>query len=288
MSCKNISNTTSIYTLLYYINKYNDNVVLFLNNTNLYKFPTGKFSEYILSNIISINLNSNNLMSLKNSYFSLIPKLQMLYLSNNNIFDIGVTTFMNNTDLQEISLNNNKLNNIKTKLFKYNIRLEKIYLQNNLITNLKSGTFIENYRLTTLDISNNKLKLFTNIIFNFNLRLIYLNISYNSITSMNGQWHNLDNVEILNINNNLLTKLSMKIFDLKSLKNITIHNNLFTCGCDLKWILKYNITFKINNDGNICKGIEGKHYRITDFLIKKSINYHKARLSLSKLKCKRG
>jgi len=82
-----------------------------------------------LPSLLSIFLNSNNIVYIEPDAFYYLPLLNKITLHNNKIKYLFKNTFRNLESLEEIHLNSNKINKIEQKTFRDLPRLEHLILE---------------------------------------------------------------------------------------------------------------------------------------------------------------
>ncbi len=207
---------------------------LSLNNITL---RTGKFP--VLKNVTNLSLsNSKNIVNYSFNNMEILPALETLNVSSNQLTDIGVLINRENESkfpvLTSLSIGNNKLRGL------YNINkfnqltfldlsnneiyntggleeipnLKELYLSNN---NIKSIGFLKEMpQLSKLDVSNNNIK---NIEVLSNLNLLnYLNLSNTGLKSIQ-HINSLDKLQTLNL-------IGCRIKDWKRLKDYKVLESL--------------------------------------------------------------
>lgn len=130
---------------------------LYLSSNNIKKI------EQIgdLTNLIYLNLDSNQIDSIQFDVFDNMDSLQRLVLSNNNLSSLDDDTFeWNPLRLEIIDLSFNKFKYIQHFLFYDLERLQEIYLQKNIISFIHPHAFQQLKELRKLDLSGNHLKTF--------------------------------------------------------------------------------------------------------------------------------
>jgi len=165
----------------------------------LNSFYYDAYPKYLLDknkNIVGLNLLGCDLSNI--SFLKLLPKLNQLYLRNNNITDISVLEFLPN--ITQLLLGKNNITDISVLKFLSNLtlldlrwnkitdisilqnlpNLTKVYLNSNNISDISVLKFLPN--LTRLDLSLNKI---TDISVLENLKnLRYINLNDNNISEL--------------------------------------------------------------------------------------------------------
>jgi Leucine-rich repeat (LRR) protein len=147
-----------------------------------------------------INLNNNNLKSIRKGIFSQTSNLRILYLESNQIIEIESNSFLENEMLTHVFLRSNKIKIIHSNVFNKN--LIYLTLNGNFLSNLNSETFADVSSLIELVITNIKLQL----------------VEFKS--------DKFKNLEKLDISNNYVIRITQNSFsDMSILKSLNLSHN---------------------------------------------------------------
>ena len=108
-----------------------------------------------LSAIVSLDLSSSDITSLKAGDFDDLPALESLNLNNNELTALPETVFSGLTSLESLNLNNNWLTALPETVFSGLTSLESLNLNGNALTELPAGIFSGLTALESLNINNN-------------------------------------------------------------------------------------------------------------------------------------
>ncbi|XP_052086286.1 carboxypeptidase N subunit 2-like [Mytilus californianus] len=101
---------------------------LFLSNTNLN----------------TLHLGNNKLVTLPEGLFSSNTKLEKLYIHSNNLVSLPKDLFSSNSNLNTLYLRDNKLVTLPEGLFSNNTKLKTLSLEDNKLVTLPEGLFSNN------------------------------------------------------------------------------------------------------------------------------------------------
>ncbi|CAI6356796.1 unnamed protein product [Macrosiphum euphorbiae] len=111
-----------------------------------------------LTELVTLNLNYNDITEVKYGAFPNLSKLQVLYLSENKIENIEIGVFNNLTSLNVLYLSDNQIHKLDLEMFKGLTKLNTLYLRNNMISNIPPGIFDSLTSLIYLQLDHNPLK----------------------------------------------------------------------------------------------------------------------------------
>ncbi|CAH0389576.1 unnamed protein product [Bemisia tabaci] len=223
-----------------------------LQNNNLKKFEnvfsspaSGEFT------LMTLQLNSNSISSLKNNSFNSLVHLKSLYLTDNNLNEISENIFRSLERLEQLFLiddqvreihsgafrhlkmlvllnaSENQLTQLKKAVFKNLFNLEELYLSKNRISTIEPHCFEDLTRLKILDLSNNPLHVIQSNTFVF-MNLVHLHLRNCSINSFeNDSVVGLEKLEELNLEINVFPAETLKTFKLPNLKELKLSHNSF-------------------------------------------------------------
>lgn len=173
-------------------------------------------------------------------------------LSNNNLEDLPLDTFINMDLLEYVILSHNQFKTLDPKLFYNNPNLLKLYLDNNplqaipkfnttngrfqmfyfscnscMLDDIQNDAFDNMPGIITLSLSNNNLKTINANAFNKLKSLIELDLSYNKITELPEKvFSNNTQLATLGLAGNALKELDTRMFaEVNSLKTLDVSNN---------------------------------------------------------------
>ncbi|XP_035672293.1 toll-like receptor 3 [Branchiostoma floridae] len=216
-----------------------------------------------LHNLTVLNIGGGpgyNRMKIKNTSFSLLPKLQKVVMPGllgfNEVFD---GSFRNNPDLRLINMDNMNIRVLDANLFQGLTKLEELVLSNNnfyLFLNSDPGSakfsrfFGDLTNLETLRLQGNRLASLQSDIFRNLTNLRYLNLGPGRYGDHNNQLSNLPTelfqsltrLETLRIDGNRLYSVEQSAFEpvSKSLRELFIYGNQFDCTCEnLRWFREW-------------------------------------------------
>ncbi|XP_019872550.2 chaoptin [Aethina tumida] len=206
-------------------NKHRDSIGLSLNddmlNVGIQDNSYLNTSE-TFTNLIMLNLKHNSITDIGLSLADL-KGLKIIDLEGNNLKTIRLAQFDGLDSLEKINLRNNKIKMIDDAVFLKKPYLYNLNLEGNLITkiNLNSTTTLRH-----LNLAHNKLVLTSLSILNNLKGLKELVISNNQISEIiPNEFRNFTSLEILDVSSNNLTLHNESFNDLKSLQNLIISNN---------------------------------------------------------------
>ncbi|XP_053503649.1 lumican [Ictalurus furcatus] len=201
--------------------------------------PTDALND--TSNLMSLYLQKNAIMSVPENAFNGLSALRKLCLSNNRI-ELNLSSFATMRKLKDLDLSNNNLTKIskgilhKPPLQLHDVQdqasqggpeLSKLNLSNNKIRVIDKHVF-ENYsNLNKLCLSNNHLKNLEEGTFRGALDLTHLDLSENRLTSVpTGALKDTPNLTSLFLQKNAITFVPENAFSgLSALKKLDLSNN---------------------------------------------------------------
>ncbi|XP_076372429.1 protein slit-like isoform X3 [Tachypleus tridentatus] len=164
-----------------------------------------------------IDLDHNNITSIKADDFQGLHRLKILQLRNNGIVTIERGAFRDAVSLERLRLNGNKLPSLPDMLFSSTPKLNRLDLSNNKLTAIGAKTLRGAPRLLNLQFDNNEIACIDD-------------------SALRGLHH----LEILTLNKNNLTTLGKNLFEnMKKLRIMRISDNPFTCDCHLSWLARW-------------------------------------------------
>lgn len=222
---------SKLYNLTITDSKFNTFDNTFVQNHNL-RFQYLNLTNNNISNVDNICvglptikrliLNRNYLQTINGHMFNNCPKLEVLDVSESEIFEINDNAFKNSGNITELFLNDNYLTEVKFKL----AQLTFLNLSNNNFINLDTDIFIKFPQLKILDFSSNNINNLTisHVPENgvFELRQLYLrNNNFNEINITY-----FKKLQTLDLSYNKIDNLEVHFFeDFKELRHFYVRNN---------------------------------------------------------------
>lgn len=127
-------------------------------------------------------LDENQIETIEDRTFQGSVKLQTLYLYDNQIKTIKKDTFYGLTSLKELKLNINKINSIEKGSFEHTPTLETLHLENNLLQSIDENMFLGCNTIEVLVIRNNSISSVSSKTFSKFENLENLKLQYNLCT----------------------------------------------------------------------------------------------------------
>lgn len=198
---------------------------VYLQNNNLSYIP----ASLNIINLKTLNMNSNNLISISNRSFS-DNVLQFLYLSDNKIEQIEDYTFLSQQELFELDLSRNRLTNVTSSTLLGLITLTTLNLSMNFIETLGPGMFEDMKNLIVVDLNGNRIKYIPDRFFNglFFLETVKLSsLGMSSITEFT--FYGLTSLKTIELNSIQFSDTNNLLFLVNSLqKSFESSNSLQT------------------------------------------------------------
>ena len=207
------------------------NKLQFLRANRTLSYPTS-------SNIMSLNLASNNVSMIEMGFFDPVQNvMKVLNLSHNSLLTITPENIGSLRRLHSLDLSHNILETIEQGTFVGTKKLHSIFLNNNNLSSLDQSMFTNKHKLRIIDLSNNRLKVLPETLFmrtsleifgaaNNLLKEIpikalnpvqstlkHLNLAGNKITTISySQLNQIQSLVLLNLANNKITTIDDKAF----------------------------------------------------------------------------
>jgi Leucine-rich repeat (LRR) protein len=184
-----------------------------------------------LPKLNSLFLDNNEITELPSYTFNNLPKLRSLYLDNNKIQELHYDTFYNLPKLNVLNLKNNQIQELQVGIFNNLSKLRSLYLDNNKIQELHYDTFYNLQKLNILNLRNNRIQELPPGIFNNlpNLQELLLDNNYLS-KLQSGIFNNLPKLVNIQLNNNRIQELQPGTFNnLPKLRHLYLENNHPRC-----------------------------------------------------------
>lgn len=138
-----------------------------------------------LPNLETIRLTGNYLVTFPTKFFQAAKNLEEIFLSYNDIEDIG-NTFQFIPNLKHLTLRNNTIKALNKNHFANSIKLEKIDLSSNEMNFISNNTFATNINLKSIDLSYNKLNnKALQTITEIGSEVVDINFSHNNVRYIN-------------------------------------------------------------------------------------------------------
>lgn len=190
-----------------------------------------RFDLILPSNLITIDLSTNNLTTIDSETFSKATKLLNVHLTDNKLIDLAPNIFVENTELFEVDLSGNRFRCLPPLFIKSN-RIVRMNLSNNLIDELPNDFFVNQTHLIVLDLSFNRIKRLKNGFLNGALNLRHLNLSNNLLSVMEPFiFYNNNHLSTLRLNDNDFLNLDAigLCKQLNNLSYLTLNGNRWNC-----------------------------------------------------------
>ena len=107
-------------------------------------------STSVSSNITTLSLNNNRIISITTDSFCNLKNLRRLFLSRNKIWIIHVNSFQNQTLLEELYLDDNDLSHLPPYWYQHTKKLRYLNLSGNKFTSLEPVLYDSNFPVTRL------------------------------------------------------------------------------------------------------------------------------------------
>lgn len=153
-----------------------------LNKNNIFSIKWHAFER--LANLTVLNLDDNYIAELNRDQFYDVPRMQKLFINHNNLSILHENAFRHLPSLQELELNNNKITQLSRESFLGLHVLQRLDLHNNLITKLNDRVFYELPDLQEVDLDQNKIDYISEKAFDGMKNLRKLRISDNRLMEL--------------------------------------------------------------------------------------------------------
>ena len=178
--------------------------------------------------IAQLYLLDNGILSVDISTFSDLKYLKELYLDHNKLEELQPGVFNGLLNLELLSLRANQLSSLDSTVFKGLVKLEKLVLSENKLSTLPETLIQDLVNLKNVGLSQNVLVTLDNTFFHDLKGLNVIDLYKNHLDYVPaGLFNGLENLELLAISeNHQLETLPRSLFqDFKNLKVIHLHNN---------------------------------------------------------------
>ncbi|XP_055600909.1 leucine-rich repeat-containing G-protein coupled receptor 5A-like [Uranotaenia lowii] len=207
--------------------------------------------------LVKLDISNNNISSLPNKSFDMLPNLEELILSNNRIEQIDSEAFYGLTSLKKLTLQNCGLVRIPSDALRKIRTISSLQLDNNLITGVENVTFRGFIHLKSLRLEGNLLQRVPTEALIGLRSLEALNLGSNLLTYIKaGDFPLLENLHILLVKRNQISEITagaltnltrLKILELDDnvlssvpvgLENLGMLQELSASGNRIQWISK--------------------------------------------------
>ncbi|XP_061393291.1 chaoptin-like, partial [Musca vetustissima] len=174
-------------------------------------------------------LSHNELVRVEKSMFEDQVDLARLYLNHNFIRDIDRDTFAKLKNLKFLDMSWNRMKQLRRDYFAALNNLEELLLSHNFIEAIEGYAFNKMKNLKILDLSHNPLHQITNDVFMEDLALTHLNLKNTSLRKIeNNTFKSLQNLNELNLELNYLLPSDIQKLELPGLRTLFLSHNNFT------------------------------------------------------------
>ncbi|XP_013109794.2 uncharacterized protein LOC106088689 [Stomoxys calcitrans] len=171
-------------------------------------------------------LSHNELMRVEKSMFEDQVDLARLYLNHNFIRDIDRDTFAKLKNLKFIDMSWNRLKQLRRDYFSSLVNVEELVLAHNFIEAIEGFAFNKLKNMKILDLSHNPLHQITNDVFMEDLSLTHLNLQNTSLRRIEtNTFKSLQNLNDLNLVGNYLLPSDIQKLDVPGLSTLYLSNN---------------------------------------------------------------
>jgi len=199
-----------------------------------------------------LDLGLNKLVSLNDTLFANLKRLEVIILNNNMLLELSPIQFSGLTSLHEIDLASNNLTQLPNVLFANLAKLNRLILSKNKLTTLSNDIFQSLDSLAFLDLSYNLFSSLPDTIFDKTCSLVELCLSNNKFTDISPNlFAGLVKLRNLDLSFNQLTVLRYIFNDLRSLNYLSLKNNqIFAINTKPFGGVAVLSTFVLNVSGN--------------------------------------
>lgn len=184
--------------------------VLKLDKNNMKNIPNLQLDE-----ILELNLNRNNIVSIDTNHFPENSSLKILNLNSNHIMTIHEGAIDNLSNLEVLKLNRNEIKSLPNHLFKYQTNLRILELNHNKLHVINALLFQGLSNLTTLKLRFNNIdKIMDGAFFGFK-SMNLLQLDHNKIRGISKGWmYGLESLTTLSMSNNLISNIDLGSWEL--------------------------------------------------------------------------
>ena len=176
-----------------------------------------------------------------------MSSLRELWVSNNRLMELRVSTFSGLENLQVLKLWGHKIAAIETSAFGSLDNLKELWLSENLLREMKTETFSGLERLEELHLGWNQLVVIETIAFASLKILRFLDLRNNLLTALQRETlHGLTQLETLILSHNDLVAMTPGVFsDHPRVVHLSLDGNPLRCDCELCWLKRDEQTGRI-------------------------------------------
>ena len=180
-----------------------------------------------LTDIHSLDLDSQNITALKAKDFDGLTALTTLHLQSNQLSSLPADLFDGLTALTTLHLQSNQLSSLPADLFDGLTALTTLHLQSNQLSSLPADLFDGLTALTTLHLQSNQLSSLPADLFDGLTALTTLHLQSNQLSSLPADlFDGLTTLTTLHLQSNQLTTLPADLFDgLTALTTLHLQSN---------------------------------------------------------------
>ncbi|XP_040356469.1 protein toll isoform X2 [Ixodes scapularis] len=227
-----------------------ENSISYINGTAFYKQSKLENFNAAKNVIISVrdtfkntqrlrilNLSMNRISDITEAFLEL-RSLTSLTLTMNEIQFVGDSTFENSGNLKRLNLSFNKIRWLGKKSFKGLVNLKLLLMNNNLFLTL-NGSLSHMPMLKYIYLEDNHLEVFKPSDFDNDPQLGFIYAFRNNLTSVNGAFRSLRNLQVVLLQRNRLQAVHRQSFprSLNKLRTLVIEANPIVCDCLLSWLM---------------------------------------------------
>ena len=190
----------------------------------------GELSSAHLAEITILEMNGQDISSLKSGDFAGLSALETLVLDDNQLTALPADVFSGLTALRSILLSYNQLESLPDNVFSGLSELRQIAMTSNRLSRLPDGIFSGISRLSTISLANNQITSLAANAFSGLSSLQTLLLGGNELTSLPADvFSGLSGLEFLGLSSNELTSLRSDVFSgLSALQRLFLGSNQLT------------------------------------------------------------
>ena len=187
----------------------------------------GELSSAHLAEITILELNGQDISSLKSGDFAGLSALETLVLDDNQLTVLPADVFSGLTALRSILLSYNQLESLPDNVFSGLSELRQIAMTSNRLSRLPDGIFSGISRLSTISLANNQITSLAANAFSGLSSLQTLLLGGNELTSLPADvFSGLSGLEFWGLSSNELTSLRSDVFSgLSALQRLFLGSN---------------------------------------------------------------
>jgi len=181
--------------------------------------------HFLAPDTTMLDLSDNSIVKLE-SGLSFYTELMRVNLSSNNLHSLGRNQFLSLSQLTILDLSNNRLSKIRQGAFAGLHSLDRLDLRHNSLERLGGEVFTGLVGLKRLDLSHNKVSEIHPEAFLHLRRLMYLNLGKNSLSTIIPTWLSpLVSLKSLDLSQNLILRLEIAS---TSLTEVDLSDNMIS------------------------------------------------------------